>query len=44
VAEIQPGEPLEECLKRCDQALYRAKDAGRNTVVAARGNTFATMS
>ena len=44
VAEIQPGEVLEECLKRCDQALYRAKDAGRNAVVVARGNVFATMS
>ena len=44
VAEIQPGEPLEDCLKRCDQALYRAKDAGRNAVVAARGNSFATIS
>lgn len=44
VAELQPGEPLEDCLKRCDQALYRAKDAGRNAVVAARGNAFATMS
>lgn len=44
VAEIQPGEALEDCLKRCDQALYRAKDAGRNAVVAARGNAFATMS
>ncbi|UXI67592.1 GGDEF domain-containing protein [Tahibacter amnicola] len=44
VAELQSGEPLEDCLRRCDQALYRAKDAGRNTVVAARGNLFATMS
>lgn len=44
VAEIQPGEVLDDCLKRCDQALYRAKDAGRNAVVAARGNVFATMS
>ncbi|HVJ63128.1 MAG TPA: GGDEF domain-containing protein, partial [Tahibacter sp.] len=44
VAELQPGEPLEDCLRRCDQALYRAKDAGRNTVVIARGNLFATMS
>lgn len=44
VAEIQPGEALEDCLRRCDQALYRAKDAGRNAVVAARGNAFATMS
>ncbi|MEO8669954.1 MAG: diguanylate cyclase [Tahibacter sp.] len=44
VAEVLPGEALEECLRRCDQALYRAKDAGRNTVVAARGAMFATMS
>lgn len=44
VAELQPGEALEDCLRRCDQALYRAKDAGRNTVVIARGNLFATMS
>jgi diguanylate cyclase (GGDEF)-like protein len=44
VAELQPGEPLEDCLRRCDQALYRAKEAGRNTVVIARGNLFATMS
>lgn len=43
VAEIGAGEVLEDCLKRCDQALYRAKDAGRNAVVAARGNMFATM-
>ncbi|HSX62935.1 MAG TPA: diguanylate cyclase [Tahibacter sp.] len=43
VAEIQPGEVLDDCLKRCDQALYRAKDAGRNAVVAARGNVFATI-
>jgi diguanylate cyclase (GGDEF)-like protein len=44
VAELGPGEALDECLRRSDQALYRAKDAGRNTVVAARGNQFATMS
>ncbi|MBS0571600.1 MAG: diguanylate cyclase [Proteobacteria bacterium] len=44
VAELAPGEALDDCLRRCDQALYRAKDAGRNTVVAAHGTTFATMS
>jgi len=44
VAEYLPGEPLEDCLRRCDAALYRAKDSGRNTVVAARGGMFATMS
>ena len=44
VAEYLTGEPLEDCLRRSDAALYRAKDSGRNTVVAARGGMFATMS
>ena len=44
VAEYQPGEPLEDCLRRCDAALYRAKDGGRNAVVAARGGLFAAIS
>lgn len=44
VAEYSAGEELENCLRRCDQALYRAKDAGRNTVVAAQGSLFVTMS
>ncbi|MDR3386570.1 MAG: diguanylate cyclase [Rudaea sp.] len=44
VAELLAGEPLADCLRRCDQALYRAKDAGRDTVVAAQGALFATMS
>ncbi len=44
VAEFVPGEPLEDCLRRCDQALYRAKDSGRNTVVAAQGGMFANLS
>lgn len=44
VAELIAGEHLDDCLRRCDQALYRAKDAGRNTVVAAQGALFATMS
>ena len=43
VAEFLAGEPLDTCLRRCDQALYRAKEAGRNTVVAAQGALFATM-
>ena len=30
VAEIMPGEPALEWLERCDQALYRAKNSGRN--------------
>ena len=44
VAELLAGEPLDGCLRRCDQAMYRAKDAGRDTVVAAQGALFATMS
>jgi PleD family two-component response regulator len=38
------GEDPDACLRRCDQAMYKAKAAGRNTVVAAQGTLFATMS
>ena len=44
VAELNAGESLEPGLHRCDQALYRAKGAGRDTVVAAQGTSFAMMS
>ncbi len=44
VAEVIGGEDPDACLRRCDQALYKAKDAGRNMVVAAQGSMFATMS
>ena len=44
VAELIAGERVDDCLRRADQALYKAKDAGRNTVVAAQGQLFATMS
>lgn len=44
VAEFVAGEALDGLLRRCDQAMYRAKDAGRDTVVAAQGGLFATMS
>lgn len=44
VAELDSGEALDDCLRRCDQALYRAKDAGRNTVIVAKGTMFATLS
>lgn len=35
VAERRPGEPFEEWYARADQALYRAKQEGRDRVVAA---------
>lgn len=34
VAELRPAEDREDCFKRVDQALYRAKNAGRNRVVS----------
>jgi len=35
VAQLQPSERSELALKRADEALYRAKAAGRNQVQAA---------
>ncbi len=35
VAELQPGETPDTCFRRADQALYSAKHAGRNKVMAA---------
>lgn len=34
VSEYQPFEPIETCVSRADQALYRGKEAGRNRVEA----------
>ena len=35
VAQVRPDESLEDLMRRADQALYRAKRAGRNRVFAA---------
>jgi diguanylate cyclase (GGDEF)-like protein len=44
VAELSASDTLADCLRRSDQALYRAKDSGRNKVVAAQGEKFATVA
>ncbi len=36
VAERRPGEPVAELVRRADDALYRAKEEGRDRVVASR--------
>lgn len=35
IAELSPGEPLEEWVRRADRALYQAKEEGRDRVVEA---------
>jgi diguanylate cyclase len=34
VAQFKPGESFEALIERCDQALYRAKQSGRNRTIA----------
>ena len=36
IAQIQPGETAETWLRRTDQALYEAKNAGRDRATCAR--------
>lgn len=40
VALYRPGESCEEFIHRCDQALYEAKKAGKNRVVAGPDRTW----
>ena len=35
VAQVEPGEQLRDVFKRADDALYKAKQAGRNKVISA---------
>jgi diguanylate cyclase len=35
VAQFKPGESFEALIERCDEALYQAKQSGRNCTIAA---------
>lgn len=43
VAERLPGESLNHWYQRCDMALYRAKNSGRNCVVGCEGGEGAAL-
>jgi len=40
VARYRSGEPPEQFVKRCDQALYAAKKSGRNRIVSERDSVM----
>lgn len=40
VAHYRSGEPSEQFVKRCDQALYAAKKSGRNRIVSERDSVM----
>jgi len=42
VAQAQPGDDNDRLLRRCDIALYQAKDAGRNRIVTAESGSATT--
>lgn len=44
VATLQPGETTDSCFRRADEALYRAKNEGRNRVVTAESKAEAAAA